>query len=65
MVLPLQAELDVIFSPSAVLFYQLSSGTITTQLAAVTERAVGSHDESHLIRLETQLTEVRDSPGGQ
>ncbi len=50
------------FSPSAILFNQLSSGTIRTQLAAVAERAVGSHDGSHLIRLETALTEVRESP---
>ncbi len=59
-VLFLQAELDVIFSPSAII-NQISSGNIRTQVAAVTEKTVASHGERHFIRLETALTEVRES----
>ncbi len=61
MVLPLQAELDVIFSPSAIILNQISSGNIRTQLAAVTEKTVASYGEIQFIRLETALTEVRES----
>ncbi len=52
----------MIFSPSAIIFDQISSGTIRTQLAAVAERTVASHDERYLIRAETPLTEVREYP---
>ncbi len=60
-VLFLQAELDVIFSPSAIILNQISSGNIRTQVAAVTEKTVASHGERRFIRLETALTEVRES----
>ncbi len=61
-VLPLQAELDVFFSPSATLFNQLSSGILRTELAGMAERPVVSHDERHVVRAQTLLTEVRACP---
>ncbi len=59
-VLLLQAELDVIFSPSAIVLDQISSGTIRTQVAAVTEKTAASLDERLFIHLKSALTEVRE-----
>ncbi len=56
----MQAESDVIFRPSAIIFVQIGSGVIRTELAAVAEGTVASHREQNVIHLETALTEVRE-----
>ncbi len=54
----IQGDVDLIFSPSALFVGQISSASISVELAAVAEEVTASHQNRRVVRVETPLTEV-------
>ncbi len=54
----MQGDVDLIFSPSAVILDQISSASISIELAAVAEEVTASRQNRRVVRVETPLTEV-------
>ncbi len=56
--LHIQGDVELIFSPSAVILDQISSASISIDLAAVAEEITASHQNERVIYIETPLVEV-------
>ncbi len=53
-----QGDVDLIFSPSALFVGQISSDSISIELAAVAEEVTAAHQNRRVVRVESPLNEV-------